>query len=125
MDGENNTSSSTKENRESNKTKIIKELNLDKILLLKRPTLNEIHVSPIDPSIKFSHPIKHFSSLNDIDFRYEGKNTNLKSPFNVNKENAFGYRILFEAFSENMDKKKNSIIEDKENDEENLGIFRI
>jgi len=65
--------------------------------------------------IKVSRPIKHFSSLQDAKSSCEVIDSNLNTPFKINKENAFGYRILFEAFFENIDKKKNSDSQEQNN----------
>ncbi len=93
----------------------------------KNPPKNKIkkekHNSAKETNIKFSHPIKHFSSLQDIISRRELSNSNLKSHFKVNNENAFGYRILFEAFYENLDKHKNPALEENENEGLFLGKF--
>lgn len=97
-------------------------------ILNKKPLENQIkkekHNSAKETNIKFSHPIKHFSGLQDIISRKDFSNSNLKSPFKVNNENMFGYRILFEAFYENLDKQKNSALDVNQNEGLFLGKFK-
>lgn len=91
-----------------------KVFRLDKKTTIK--SLNKKNSSR-ESKIKFNHPIKHYSSLQGLNKASDFIKSYLDSTLIINKENAFGYRILFEAFHENIQKKNKSI--SKENQDDN------
>ena len=106
--------SSSKEQSENNNLQFKKDSIIENNLL-ENPKITEKNNSAKQTMIKFSQPIKHFSRLQDVISIKETSSSNLKLPFMVNNENAFGYRILFEAFYENLDKKTTFALGEKDN----------
>ncbi len=117
----NNLSSFNREQQSKiKKTQSKKDSNFEK-KTIKVPIL-KMPFSVSETDIKLIPQTKHFLSLQGKVPRHGLSNSNLNSTFAFNKENAFGYRILFEAFKENFDNKKTSATALEENDD-NEGLF--